>query len=79
MVRAPVSETGPLFSTEMQRRTTADNSSLLVWRFAFSIFRDRTPDVWLVGLGPRVIGLVTLVRVERDFLRCLGARAGNLP
>src|SRR5688572_23647737 len=66
-----------LFSTEMKRRTTADNNSLLAWRFAFSILRDRTLAIWLVGPGPRVIGWVTLVRVGRDFLWCLGARAGE--
>jgi hypothetical protein len=37
----PVSETGPLFSAEMKRHTTAGGGSLLVWRFA----RGRMPDV----------------------------------
>jgi hypothetical protein len=41
-----------LFSAEMKRHTTADSSSLLAWRFAFSILRDRTLAIWLVGPGP---------------------------
>jgi hypothetical protein len=64
--RAPVSETGSLFSVEMKRRTTAGGGLLLAWWFAFFAFGD-----------PRVIVWVALVRVGRDFLRRLGARAGE--
>jgi hypothetical protein len=48
--RAPVSKTGPLFSAEMKRRTTAGGSSLLTWRFAF--FAPRDPHTSCMTCGP---------------------------
>jgi hypothetical protein len=48
----PVSETGPLFSAEMKRRTTAGGSSLPVWRFAFSALRDPHTSCMTCGPGP---------------------------
>jgi hypothetical protein len=51
-VRAPVSETGSLFSAKMKRRTTAGGSSLLTWWFAFSALRDQHANCMTCGSGP---------------------------
>jgi hypothetical protein len=49
--RAPVSDTGPLFPAEMERRTTTCGGSLLAWRFAFSALGD--PHTSCMTCGPR--------------------------
>jgi hypothetical protein len=48
--RAPVPETGSLFSAEMERRTTAGRGSLLAWRFAFFALGD--PHTSCMTCGP---------------------------
>jgi hypothetical protein len=47
-----VSETGPLFSAEMKRCTTAGSGSLLAWRFAFFALRDPHTSCMTCGPGP---------------------------
>jgi hypothetical protein len=49
---APVSETGPLFSAEMKRRTTASGGSLLAWRFASFALGDPHTSCMTCGPGP---------------------------
>jgi hypothetical protein len=49
--RAPVSETGPLFSAEMERRTTAGDGLLFTWRFAFPALGY--PHTSCMTCGPR--------------------------
>jgi hypothetical protein len=46
-------------------------------RFAFSALGDPHTSCMTCGPGPRVRGWIALVRVRRDFLRRLGARAGE--
>jgi hypothetical protein len=55
-----VSETGPLFPAEMERRTTAGGGSLLSWRFAFSALGDPHTSCMTCGPGPPVseVGLL---------------------
>jgi hypothetical protein len=50
--QAPVSETGPLFSAEMKRRTTSGGGSLLAWRFAFFALRDPHTSYMTCRPGP---------------------------
>jgi hypothetical protein len=50
--RAPVSETGPLFPAEMERRTTAGGGSLLAWRFTFSALGDPHTSCMTCEPGP---------------------------
>jgi hypothetical protein len=50
--RAPVLETGPSVSVEIERRTTAGGGLLLVWRFAFFALGDRRPRSMTRGPGP---------------------------
>jgi hypothetical protein len=50
--RAPVSETGPLVSAEMKRRTTAGGGSLLTRQFAFFAPGDRRPKSMTRGPRP---------------------------
>jgi hypothetical protein len=50
--RAPVSETVPSFSVEMKKRTTADDGSLLAWRFAFFALGDPHTSYMTCGPGP---------------------------
>jgi hypothetical protein len=50
--QAPVSETGPLFSAEMKRRTTAGGGLLLAQRFAFSALGDPHTSCMTCGPGP---------------------------
>jgi hypothetical protein len=50
--RAPVLETGPLFSAEMERRTTADGGLLFAWRFAFPALGDPHTSCMTCGPGP---------------------------
>jgi hypothetical protein len=50
--RALVSETGPLLSAEMNRRTTAGGGVLLTRRFAFSAHRGRRPRRMTRGPWP---------------------------
>jgi hypothetical protein len=50
--RAPVSETGPLLSAEMERRTTAGGGSLLAWRFAFFALGDPHTSCMTCKPGP---------------------------
>ena len=50
--RAPVSETGPLFSAAMKRRTIAGGGSLLAWRSAFFALGDPHASCMTCGLGP---------------------------
>jgi hypothetical protein len=51
-VRAPVSETGPLFSAEMKRRTIVGGGSLLAWWFAFFALGDPHTSCMICGPGP---------------------------
>jgi hypothetical protein len=50
--RAPVSETGPLFSAQMKRCTTAGDGSLLAWWFAFFALGDPHTSCMTCGPGP---------------------------
>jgi hypothetical protein len=50
--RAPVSETGPLSSAELERRTTAGGGSLLAWQFTSFTLRSRRPRSMTRGPGP---------------------------
>jgi hypothetical protein len=70
-----MSKAGPLSLVEMKRRTTAGDGTLLAWRFAFFALGDQHTDRMTCGTGPRVIGLVALVRIGGDFPWCFGARA----
>jgi hypothetical protein len=54
VVPGPVSETGPLFLVEMERRTTASDGSLLAWRFAFFAHRGPHTSCMTCGPGPPV-------------------------
>jgi hypothetical protein len=48
--RPPVLETGSLLPVKMERRNTAGGSSLLAWRFAFSVLGD--PHTSCMTCGP---------------------------
>jgi hypothetical protein len=50
--RAPVSETGPLLSAEVKRRTTAGGGVLLTRRSTFSAHGGRRPKSMTCGPGP---------------------------
>jgi hypothetical protein len=50
--RAPASETEPLVSVEVKRRTTVGGDPLLMRRFAFFAPGDRRPRSTTRGLGP---------------------------
>jgi hypothetical protein len=52
--RAPVSETGPLFSAEMERRTTVEGGLLFAWQFAFPALGDQHTSCMTCGPGPPV-------------------------
>jgi hypothetical protein len=60
--RAPVSETGPLLSAEVKRRTTAGGGVLLTRRSAFSTHGDRRPKSMTRGPGPSCQRLVRCCR-----------------
>ena len=47
-----MSDTGPLFSAEMKRRTSTGGGSLLVWRFAFLALGDSHTSCMTCGLEP---------------------------
>jgi hypothetical protein len=49
---APMSEAGPLSSTEMKRRTTAGDGTLLARRFAFFVLGDQHTGRMTCGTGP---------------------------
>jgi hypothetical protein len=51
-VRAPVSETEPLVSAEVKKRTTTGDSPLLTRRFAFFVPEDRRPRSMIRGPRP---------------------------
>jgi hypothetical protein len=50
--QAPVSETGLLFSAEMERRTTVGGGMLLTRRFAFFALGDQRPRSMTRGPRP---------------------------
>jgi hypothetical protein len=50
--RGPASETEPLVSAEVKRRTTVGGGPLLTWRLAFFAPRDRRPRSMTRGPGP---------------------------
>jgi hypothetical protein len=60
---APVSKTGPLFSAEMERRTTTGGDLLFAWRFTFPALGDPHTSCMTCGPGPPC-----------HRLGCLGAR-----
>jgi hypothetical protein len=66
--RTPMSETRPLFSAEMKRRTTSGGGSLLARRFAFFVLRDPHTSCMTCGPGPPC-----------HRLDCFGARRARLP
>jgi hypothetical protein len=59
----PMLETGPLFSAEMERRTTTGGGLLFAWRFAFPALGDPHTSCMTCGPGPPC-----------HRLGCLGAR-----
>jgi hypothetical protein len=60
--RGPVSQTGPLLSTEVKRCTTAGGGVLLTRWFAFSVHEGRCPRSMTHGPGPPCQGLVHCFR-----------------
>jgi hypothetical protein len=60
--RAPMSETGPLLSAEVKRRTTAGGGVLLTRRFTFSAHGGRRPRSMTRGPGPPCQRLVRCFR-----------------
>jgi hypothetical protein len=76
--QAPVSETGPLLSAKMKRRTTAGGGVLFTRRFTFSAHGGRRPRSMTRGPGPPRQRLGTLARVGRDLLRRLGMSVGGI-